>query len=128
VTQRNTAVKRGLSLPRVAMVTAGLIGGGAIAGGIAGVIGAAVWIGLQEGFRTGFDLQVVLLPGVIGAPLGAVMLPVAGFTVLRFVPLGRVLVTTVLGTALGGVIGTQFFSGRWFGGALVGFAAAAVWR
>ncbi len=60
----------------------------------------------------------------MGAGLGAVLLPLAGFTLLRRAPLGKVLLETILGTALGGAIGAVMspFGAGWFTGALAGFA------
>lgn len=115
---------------RVAVVTAGLIGGGAIAGGMAGSIGAALAVGIHDGLRAALDPMVWLFAGLIGAPLGAILLPIAGFTVLRYVRLGRVLVVTILGTALGGAAGVQVTAGGWLTGALLGFALASIslWR
>jgi hypothetical protein len=56
--------------------------------------------------------------------LGAVLLPIAGFTLLRRAPLGRVLAETILGTALGGAVGAVLspFGAGWLSGALAGFA------
>ena len=57
--------------------------------------------------------------------LGAVILPLAGFTLLRYVPLGRALAETIVATALGGAIGVQFLGGWWLAGPLAGFGVAA---
>jgi hypothetical protein len=61
----------------------------------------------------------------VGSVLGAVILPVAGFTLLRYVPLGRALAETIAATALGGAIGVQFLGAWWLAGPLVGFGVAA---
>jgi hypothetical protein len=118
---------RRVSPARVALVAIGLVPVGAVAGGLAGALGVTVWVTVTEGIRQAFDPQVWLVAGVVGGVLGAVLLPVAGFTLLRRAPLGRVLAETILGTALGGAIGalvTVTGSG-WLTGALIGFAASA---
>jgi hypothetical protein len=57
--------------------------------------------------------------------LSALLLPIAGFTVLRYVPLGRALAETIVGTAPGGALGVRFLGQGWLVGALVGFGLAA---
>jgi hypothetical protein len=43
--------------------------------------------------------------GFVGAVLGAVLAPIAGFSLLRRVALGRAILWTSVGTVLGGLIG-----------------------
>ena len=120
-----TLPDRRVSPARVALVALGLVPTGAVAGGLAGAIGASIWVGLTEGIAQAFDPRVWLVAGAVGAVLGAVLLPIAGFTLLRRAPLGRVLAETILGTALGGAIGamaTPSSGAGWFAGALAGFA------
>lgn len=116
---------RHVSPARVVVVTLGLIGLGAVAGGVAGALGVAVWLGITEGLWAAFDTAAWTVAGVVGAACGAVLLPLAGFTVLRYVPLGRVLSHTVLATALGGIVGIQFLGEWWLAGPLAGFGIAA---
>ena len=116
--------ERRVSPARVTMVALGLIPAGAVAGFVAGALGVSIWVGVTEGLAHAFDLGAWFVAGAIGGVLGAVLLPVAGFTLLRRAPLGQVLLETVLGTALGGAIGAVLspFGGGWFTGALAGFA------
>jgi hypothetical protein len=112
---------------RVVVVTAALMGGGALAGALAGALGATVWIAVTEGLGAALDPRIWLVAGVVGAAFGAVLLPVAGFTALRRVPLGRLLATTVLATALGGAIGAIATPEAWLSGAIAGFLTATAW-
>ena len=118
--------ERRVSPARVTMVALGLIPAGAVAGFVAGALGVALWVGVTEGLTHALDLGAWLVAGAVGGTLGAVLLPLAGFTLLRRAPLGKVLLETILGTALGGAIGAVLspLGGGWFTGALVGFAAS----
>ena len=119
--------ERRVSPARVTMVALGLIPAGAVAGFLAGALGVSIWVGVTEGLAHAFDLGAWFVAGAIGGVLGAVLLPLAGFTLLRRAPLGKVLLETILGTALGGAIGavlTPMSGSAWFTGALVGFAAS----
>ncbi len=116
--------ERRVSPARVTLVALGLVPAGAVAGFVAGALGVSIWSGLTEGLAQAFDVGSWLVAGAVGAGLGAVLLPLAGFTLLRRAPLGRVLLETILGTALGGAIGAVMspLAGGWFTGALAGFA------
>lgn len=120
-------VPREISPARVVVVTAGLITGGAIAGAAAGALGATVWIAIAEGLRAAFNPGIWLIAGLVGAPFGAILLPLAGFTALRKVPLGRLLASTVVATALGGAIGAIANPNAWLGGAIAGLCGATTW-
>jgi hypothetical protein len=110
---------------RVMLVALGLIPAGAVAGALAGALGAMIWVTAAEGLNAAPLPLVMGVAGIVGAVLGAVILPVAGFTLLRYVPSGRALAETIVATALGGAIGVQFLGGWWLAGPLVGFAVAA---
>ncbi len=118
--------ERRVSPARVTLVALGLIPAGAVAGFVAGALGVTIWVGVTEGLAHALSLGAWLVAGAIGGALGAVLLPLAGFTLLRRAPLGKVLLETILGTALGGAIGAVMspFGAGWFTGALVGFAAS----
>lgn len=60
------------------------------------------------------------------AVVGLVLIPIAGFTLLRYVPIGHALAETILATAVGGAVGVQFLGGWWLVGPLAGFGLAAV--
>lgn len=125
---------------RIVCVTAGLVGAGAVFGGIAGA--AALWIvfALSGAFIVN-QAGVLMLAVYTGIPLGAVGLPVMTWVLLRRVALGRVIVLSVAGTVVGGVLGASLSgdqSGRGLQhalerfiiggvmGAVVGFVATAV--
>jgi hypothetical protein len=110
---------------RVALVALGLIPAGAVAGALAGALGAMIWVTAAEGRHAAPIPLVMGVAGIVGAVLGAVILPVAGFTLLRYVPLGRALAETIVATALGGAIGMQFLGTWWLVGPLAGFGVAA---
>ncbi|HEY9442669.1 MAG TPA: hypothetical protein VIQ25_05515 [Gemmatimonadales bacterium] len=116
--------ERRVSPARVTLVALGLVPAGAVAGFVAGALGVSIWVGVTEGVAHAIDPATWLVAGSVGAGLGAVLLPLAGFTVLRRAPLGKVLLETILGTALGGAIGAVLspFGAGWFTGALAGFA------
>ena len=87
---------------RVMAVTVGLSASGAVFGGIAGVaMTAAMALGIP-GFWTARE---VLAMGIVGATLGVVCAPIAGWLLLRRVPLGKAFVRLTIGTVVGGVIG-----------------------
>lgn len=92
-------------LRRILAVTAGLLALGATAGALAGAL-AAMLAGATS-FRTlsWYDLDLLFLGAAIGAPLGAILLPVAGWLLMRHVPLGRALLGTMAGTVIGGFVG-----------------------
>lgn len=121
---------RGVSVRRVATLTGGLALAGAAAGGLSGGLAALLVAAIGEGaLRPLADPALFAIGTEFGAPLGAVLLPIAGWALMRRVPLGRALVGTIAGTLVGGL-------GGWFialggsslassiSGGLVGFAAA----
>lgn len=121
--------ERQVSPTRVALVGLGLVPVGAVAGALAGVLGVSIWLGIVEGARSAFDPLAWGMAGMVGGALGAVLLPIAGLTVLRYVPLGRALAETILATAIGAALGIQFLGTGWLVGSLAGFglAAARLW-
>jgi hypothetical protein len=117
--------RRQLVPSRVALVALGLIPAGGVAGGLAGALGAMIWLTAAEGIEAAATPLVFGVAGIFGAVLGAVILPIAGFTLLRYVPLGRALAETIVATALGGAIGVQLLGAWWLAGPLAGFGVAA---
>jgi hypothetical protein len=110
---------------RVALVALGLIPAGAAAGALAGALGAMIWVTASEGLRAAPIPLLLGVAGIVGGILGAVILPIAGFTLLRYVPLGRALAETIVATALGGAIGMQLLGAWWLAGPVAGFGVAA---
>lgn len=83
---------------RIAVVTAGLAGAGMVVGGmLAG--GLAVALDLSD--TGGVNLEHVLPVGVVGAVVGAVLGPLAGWLLMRHVPLWLAIGGTALGTLAG---------------------------
>lgn len=111
---------------RVALVALGLVPLGAAAGALAGALGVTIWLAINDGLRAALAPPVWGVAGIVGAACGAVLLPLAGFTLLRYVPLGRALAETIVATALGGVVGVQFWDEQWLFGPLAGFGLAAI--
>jgi hypothetical protein len=83
--------------------------------------------------RTPPDGSLAMIGALFGAGLGAVLGPLAGFSILRHVPLGRAIGWTALGALIGGVVGMPLALGVLVG-PVVGFGIAAlalyrsVWR
>lgn len=90
---------------RVVGVTVGLSAAGAAFGGLAGAGALAVVIILSGEWSILVSPSLLLFAGGIGAVLGAVCAPLAGWLLLRRVPLGRVFGGLTLGTIIGGVVG-----------------------
>jgi hypothetical protein len=117
---------------RILAVTAGLCAGGAVFGALAGAVAVTV---VMMGLLREFDWSLPLLAARMGAPLGAVLLPTAGWTVLRRVPLWRAVTGTFVGTVIGGILGVALGFFAWPIGvmvappcfAILGFLGAAIW-
>ena len=111
---------------RIVAVTAGLAATGAVLGaGLGGLVGAA-GLALGGGGALFHAWRFLLFASGAGAVIGAVLAPVAAWALLRYVPLGRAVGQTLLGSALGAAIGmaiTPFYA---IYGSLIGFVAAAV--
>jgi len=82
-----------------------LAGVGAVTGAIAGSVVAFLAVLLKLGLRDALDLQLLEFGAWFGAPLGATLFPLAGWLLMRRVPIGRALLGTMLGTILGGLVG-----------------------
>ena len=88
-------------ITRVLSITVGMVGLGAVAGALAGAVVATLVVVV-----TGIgDLSDGVVGAFFGAPLGAVLLPIAGWLSMRRVPIGRALLVTMLGTIAGGLLG-----------------------
>ena len=123
---------RAISVRRVLTVTGGLVVTGAVAGGIAGGLAAVIAIALAERTWSTFTEPFYFVMGAeFGAPLGAIILPIAGWALMRHVPLGRAIVGTIAGALVGGLLGWFLPIGvfepfRAMAGGLVGFTAAVL--
>ena len=90
---------------RVLAVTIGLSGIGAVLGGTAGAVALGIALVLSDGVAAFSELRVLVIPAMIGALLGSVCAPLAGWLLLRRVPLGRAFAGLCAGTVLGGLAG-----------------------
>ena len=88
------------------LVTVGLAAAGALCGAVLGAL-AIGFIGLVQDGPGGFLDASVLMPGAaaFGATVGVVLAPLAGWILMRHVPLGRAVSQTAIGTLLGVGIG-----------------------
>jgi len=86
-------------------VTILLTGLGALFGALAGMLVAVALMSLDGVSHVGLDRALLEFGTSVGAPLGAVLFPLAGWALMRQVALGRALVGTVLGTLAGAIIG-----------------------
>ena len=113
---------------RILVVTFFLALFGALWGAVLGaLIGFAMGI-VRLGQPVESAALIMVRTGAGGAALGAVLAPLASWLLLRHVPLGRALGYTTLGTTLGAAIGLLAARAEWWlGGALIGFAVAAIW-
>ena len=117
------------ALQRIAAVTLALNAIGAVVG--AGLGALALW-GLSIAIGNPRSIELIGGATWFGAILGAVLAPVAAWTLMRHVPIWRAIVEPIVGTAIGVaaglVLGPRF--GRavlWpIGLGLAGFALAAI--
>jgi hypothetical protein len=100
---------------------------GAMAGALAGAVAAAGWLVIFAPRDLGALALGALIAAPIGAVFGAVLFPLAGFTMLRQVPLWRIIALTLAGTSIGGIIGAQYLGSAWLLGPVTGFCAAVTW-
>lgn len=106
---------------------------GAFAGGIAGGISAAVIAAIvAHETRILLDWSPYLFGAEFGAPLGAILFPLAAWTLMRRVSFGRAAFGTIAGAFIGGFAGyfiTSTANALWFSiaGGVLGVALAATW-
>src|SRR2546423_14681272 len=88
---------------RIAAVTTGLMGAGAVCGAVTGI-----WsLGLVMSISGPLAIDVLLVfGGMVGAVLGAIAAPILGWSLLRRVPFGRMLAVCSAGTPIGGAVGS----------------------
>jgi len=98
-----------VSPARVAGVTAGLAVAGAVSGAVVADVVLAAAIGVTQGpLAVLRDPFVYLIGGLVGAGCGFLCGPVAAWTLLRRVPLGRAILEPSIGAAIGGALGLFF--------------------
>src|SRR2546423_4092348 len=88
---------------RIAAVTTGLMGAGAVCGAVTGI-----WsLGLVMSISGPLAIDVLLVfGGLVGAALGAIAAPILGWSLLRRVSFGRMLAVCSAGTAIGAGVGS----------------------
>ena len=86
-------------------MTLGLSLAGIVFGGLAGVVALTINLLLTDGFGLHAVAAVYAVAATLGAILGAVCAPLAGWLLLRYVPLGRAFTGLTIGAVIGGVIG-----------------------
>src|SRR5215207_8620758 len=96
---------------RILGVTAGLGVAGGVVGGALGVL-AFLFITLVSGRIEWMRSMAAFVDtaALFGATIGAVLAPIAAWTLMRHVPIWRAIVETAVGTAGGVVVG--YFAGR----------------
>lgn len=115
---------------RIVRITLGLAAAGALFGATAGMVALGIGL-LVEGSVTRFDdLTILILPAAFGAILGFFLAPLAGWLLLRRVPLERAFLGLSMGTLVGGLVGWFLFGERDpmllpTGCAVIGFLLAA---
>jgi len=100
-----TVPARTVSPARALAVTAGLSAAGAAFGAAAGATALGIVLALSDGWHALRELSVLAVPGVLGGAIGAVCAPLAGWLLLRRIPLGKAFFGLTCGTILGGVVG-----------------------
>ena len=100
-----TVPARTVSPARAVAVTAGLSAAGAMFGAAAGATALGIVLALSDGFHALRELAVLAVPGVLGGVIGAICAPLAGWLLLRRIPLGRAFLGLTVGTVVGGVVG-----------------------
>jgi hypothetical protein len=86
-------------------VTLGLSLAGVVFGGLAGVAALTINLLLTDEFGLHRVAAVYAVAATLGGMLGAVCAPLAGWLLLRYVPLGRAFTGLTIGAVIGGVIG-----------------------
>ena len=85
-------------------MTIGLAVAGAAFGAVAGTAALGIALLLSGGLAM-FDGRILPFPAIIGAGLGTICAPLAGWLLLRHVPLGGAFGGLTFGAMVGGVLG-----------------------
>ena len=93
---------------RIVLVTGGLALTGAAVGATLSPL-LLLALGLARGMPVlGVDLSFLGIPAAFGAAAGAILAPIASWSLMRHVPIWRAIVETLLGTILGASVGMFF--------------------
>ena len=131
VVPRGEDVGTVVSPARVVGVTAGLAVASAVAGGVvANAVLATALLVTQGPLAVFRDPIVYLVGGAVGGACGLFCGPIAAWTMLRNVPLGRAILEPSVAAAIGGALGLLLAEPRgiWgpIGGAVAGLLLAAI--
>jgi hypothetical protein len=115
-------------ISRILTVTLGLTLTGAIVGAVLGGFTLLGWAAATSVHGVPFPAALLFGFGALyGAAIGAVMAPIASWTLLRRVPLGRAIGGAAIGTAIGALVGgASAMMGPMLGG-VAGFVAAVIY-
>ena len=113
--------------PRIIAVTVGLAVLGALCGGVLGALVFLGMVGGSEGFRIPPLREVLFVGAVVGAPIGAVLAPILGWTLLRQAPIGVAVRAAVLWSAGAALLGWLITPGLAVPFAILGLVWGA-WR
>jgi hypothetical protein len=117
----------GRSVARIIQVPIGLSIAGGVVGGVLGAMLLAVMLVVGGGVR---DIgNVVPIGSIFGAAMGAVLAPIAAWTLMRNVPIWRAIAETAVGTMVGAGIGMSFqpmYHSAWLSPAILGVAGFAL--
>ena len=97
--------RRGISPLRAVVVTGGLAVAGGLFGAVAGAAALGAGLLVTDGLEWLRSLSILLIPAMFGGALGSVCAPIAGWLLLREVPLGRAFTGLTIGTVVGGLLG-----------------------
>jgi hypothetical protein len=111
-------------LQRIVGVTLGLVLTGAVVGALCGAIALSIALSIGERTLEFFDRDIWAIGGGFGAAIGAVVAPLFSWLLLRYVPLGKAILHSAIGTIIGGALFFALPPGPLIG-ALLGFGLAA---
>ena len=121
-----------MKLPaKIALVTLGLSALGAIVGSILGA-GVTALFGMRvpaNDFISVHDSRFIGLGAAFGAGMGAVLAPIAAWTLMRHVPIWRAVADTAFGTVIGAGIGLVLqpkYDAIWLSPPVLGFVGFAI--
>lgn len=106
ITRGIEPVATSVSPARVAGVTAGLAVAGAVSGAVVADVVLGIALLVTQGPLSVFrDPFVYMVGALVGAGCGLICGPIAAWTLLRRVPLGRAILEPSIGAAIGGALG-----------------------
>jgi hypothetical protein len=115
-------------ISRILTVTLGLTLTGAVVGAVLGGFTLLGWVAATSVHGVPFPAALLFGFGALyGAAIGAVIAPIASWTLLRRVPLGRAIGGAALGTAIGALVGGSLAAVGPLVGGIAGFVAGVLY-